>query len=58
MAGHTPRAELDAALRRLETGDRAVLVPEAHQRTLAAADHAAALVVGGEEQHLLALDPV
>ncbi|WP_199443450.1 hypothetical protein [Umezawaea beigongshangensis] len=53
-----PRAELDAALRRLESTGRSTLAPEANQRALTAADRAAALTVGGEANHLFALNPV
>jgi hypothetical protein len=53
-----PRAELDAALRGLESTGRGTLAPEANQRALTDADRAAALTVGGEANHLFALNPV
>ncbi len=49
------RADLDEALRELSLQDGVNIVPESNQRTLTAADHEAALRLGGQEKHLLAI---
>ncbi|MBL7256213.1 hypothetical protein [Paractinoplanes lichenicola] len=50
-----PRDELDEALRQLSDRGAVTIVPESNQRTLTAADHEAALRLGGQENHLLAV---
>ncbi|WP_250036070.1 hypothetical protein [Paractinoplanes maris] len=50
------RDDLDEALRELSRRDGVTLVPESNQKTLTAADHEAALHVGGQEKHLLAIE--
>ncbi|MCY1141843.1 hypothetical protein OWR29_27925 [Actinoplanes sp. Pm04-4] len=50
-----PRAELDEALGELSDSGRANIVPESNQQTLTAADRDAALRLGGQENHLLAI---
>ncbi|MGK5684906.1 hypothetical protein [Actinoplanes sp. URMC 104] len=50
-----PRARLDDALLRLSDSGEATFVPESNQKALTAADHEAALRLGGQENHLLAI---
>jgi hypothetical protein len=53
--GDLPRADVDEALRALSRADDVNLVPENNQKTLTDADRAAALHVGGQDKHLLAI---
>jgi hypothetical protein len=50
-----PAREVDQVLKDLD-GQGAVLIPEANQKTLRPEDRAAALNIGGEEQHLIAFE--
>lgn len=50
-----PREQLDEALRQLSDRGVVTIVPESNQKTLTAADHEAALRLGGQENHLLAV---
>ncbi|GID31126.1 hypothetical protein [Paractinoplanes brasiliensis] len=50
-----PREQLDEALRQLSDSGAVTIVPESNQRTLTAADHEAALRLGGQDNHLLAV---
>lgn len=50
-----PRAEVDAALRRLSQAPDVNLVPENNQKSLTSADRAAAMHLGGQDKHLLAM---
>lgn len=50
-----PRTELDAALLRLVLEPEVRLNPEFNQKTLTAADRAAALRTGGEDVHLMSI---
>jgi hypothetical protein len=52
-----PRAELDAALVRLYQAPGVSLIPEENQKTLTAADRAAAVEIGTQHQHLIAIEP-
>ncbi|WP_326553321.1 hypothetical protein [Micromonospora sp. NBC_01813] len=49
------RAEVDAALLRMVGQPGVSVVPESNQKALTAADRAAAVRVGGQEKHLLAI---
>jgi hypothetical protein len=53
----TPRAEVDAALHTLFRAAGVSLIPEENQKVLTAADRAAAVVIGDENKHLLAIEP-
>jgi hypothetical protein len=53
--GDVPKADVDEALRRLSRAADVNLVPENNQKTLTDADRAAALHLGGQEKHLLAI---
>jgi hypothetical protein len=50
-----PTAEVDDALRRLNREPDVNIVPESNQKMLTAADVEAALHVGGQDKHLLAI---
>jgi hypothetical protein len=50
-----PRVDLDAALRQLSRADDASIAPEENQKTLTAADHAAAIRLGHQDKHLLSI---
>ncbi|WP_019630420.1 hypothetical protein [Actinomadura atramentaria] len=56
LLGDAPRAEVDDVLRRMERLPDVNLAPEANQRTLTAADRAAAVRVGGTDKHLLSIE--
>lgn len=53
----TPRAEVDAALRTLFRTPGVSLIPEENQKVLTAADRDAAVVIGDENKHLIAIEP-
>ncbi|MEV0996899.1 hypothetical protein [Nonomuraea sp. NPDC050202] len=55
LLGDMPRAEQDQALRELERLPYANLVPESNQKTLTADDRAAAVTLGGQDKHLIAV---
>lgn len=51
-----PRDALDAALARLRRAPDVSLIPEENQKTLTADDHAAAVVVGNQRNHLIEIE--
>jgi hypothetical protein len=51
-----PTAEVDDALRRLEREPDVHIAPETDQRRLTPADRAAAVRIGGDDNHLLKMD--
>ena len=51
-----PRPELDAVLVRLYQAPGVSLIPEENQKTLTPADHAAAVEIGLQENHLIAIE--
>lgn len=51
-----PKATLDDALVRLRRAPDVSLIPEENQKTLTAEDHAAAVVVGNQQNHLLEIE--
>jgi hypothetical protein len=53
----TPRAEVDAALHALFRTPGVSLIPEENQKVLTAADRDAAVVIGDENKHLIAIEP-
>jgi hypothetical protein len=53
--GDVPKADVDEALRRLSRATDVNLVPENNQKSLTDADRAAAIHVGGQDKHLLAI---
>ena len=50
-----PRTDLDIALAQLYRTQRVNLVPESNQRRLSSSDRQAALRIGGEDKHLIAI---
>jgi hypothetical protein len=54
----TTKAEVDAGLRHLERSPRVTIAPEENQKALTSADRAAALTIGGQSNHLLAIEDV
>jgi hypothetical protein len=50
------RADLDAALGRLNRASDVIIAPDSDQRRLNAEDRAAALRIGGEDKHLLMIE--
>ncbi len=53
----TPRDEVDAALHKLFRAADVSLIPEENQKVLTAADRDAAVVIGDENKHLIAIEP-
>jgi hypothetical protein len=53
--GDVPKTDVDEALRRLSRVSGVDLVPENNQKTLSEADRAAAVYLGGQDNHLLAI---
>jgi hypothetical protein len=53
--GDVPRSDVDDVLRRMDGAPDVTIAPEANQRVLTAADHDAAVHVGGEANHLLSI---
>jgi hypothetical protein len=53
--GDVPRAAVDEALRKLSREPGVNIVPESNQKILTDEDTAAALHLGGQEKHLLAI---
>lgn len=51
--GDVPRAEVDATLIRMDATPAVTIMPEANRKTLTAEDHAAAVIIGGEPNHLI-----
>ncbi|HEV7976487.1 hypothetical protein [Amycolatopsis sp.] len=54
LAG-APKTEVDDVLRRMDGTPEVTLIPEANQRTLTAEDRAAAVSIGGEDNHLISI---
>lgn len=53
----TSRADLDAALHTLYRTPGVSLIPEDNQKVLTAADRDAAIVIGDQNKHLIAIEP-
>lgn len=51
-----PAAEVDAVLKELSRAGKVHLVPEDNRKALTAADHEAAIRIGGEDNHLLSIE--
>ncbi|MEV7098251.1 hypothetical protein AB0M80_35965 [Amycolatopsis sp. NPDC051045] len=54
--GGAPAAEVDAVLKELSRTGQVHLVPEDNRKALTAADHEAAIRIGGEDNHLLSIE--
>ena len=53
--GDAVRADLDTALRRLEQAADVNIVPESNQKTLSKEDRQAAVIIGDQPKHFLAI---
>jgi hypothetical protein len=51
-----PAAEVDAVLKKLSSAGKVHLVPEENRKALTAADHDAAIRIGGEDNHLISIE--
>ena len=51
-----PRADVDAALHTLHRTDGVSLIREENQKALTSADHDAAVTIGGQDKHLIAIE--
>ncbi|WP_406630460.1 hypothetical protein [Amycolatopsis sp. WGS_07] len=56
LLGDAADAEVDAVLKQLSRTGQAKLVPESNRKVLTAADRAAAVRIGGEENHMLSIE--
>lgn len=56
MLGDAPTKDVDKVLKELSKAKQVQLVPESNRRALTAADHAAAIRIGGEDNHLLLIE--
>lgn len=53
--GSVSRAELDAALRQLEREPDTNIVPQSNRKALTQAQHDAAVLIGGQDKHFIAI---
>jgi hypothetical protein len=56
LLGDVDRADVDAALRAMYTASGIDIAPEPNRKALTPDDHAAAIHIGGEDRHLLAIE--
>lgn len=56
LLGGIPPEEINAALKDMSRAGQISLVPDSDRKNLTEADHAAAVKVGGEDNHLIAID--
>jgi len=56
LLGDASAAHVNAVLKELSRTKQAHLVPESNRKTLTAADHDAAIRIGGEDNHLLSIE--
>lgn len=56
MLGSVPTAAVNAVLKEMSRTGQAHLVPESNRKVLNAADHEAAIRIGGEENHLISIE--
>ncbi|MEU3768429.1 hypothetical protein AB0E55_25525 [Amycolatopsis keratiniphila] len=56
MLGEASTVDVDAVLKELSRSGQAHLVPESNRKALTAADHAAAIRIGGEDNHLISIE--
>lgn len=52
-----PRADVDAALDLMYRGQQINLIPQSNRRELTGTDQIAALRIGGEDKHLISIEP-
>ncbi|MFE5566242.1 hypothetical protein ACFQ68_14750 [Amycolatopsis japonica] len=56
MLGEASSMDVDAVLKELSRSGQIRLIPESNRKTLTAAAHAAAVRIGGEDNHLLSIE--
>ncbi|MFK0248397.1 hypothetical protein ACIQUM_27200 [Amycolatopsis azurea] len=56
MLGEASAVDVDAVLKELSRSGQAHLVPESNRKALTDADHAAAIRIGGEDNHLISIE--
>ncbi|AUI58180.1 hypothetical protein [Amycolatopsis sp. BJA-103] len=56
LLGEASTVDVDAVLKELSRSGQAHLVPESNRKALTAADHAAAIRIGGEDNHLISIE--
>jgi hypothetical protein len=56
LLGGAATKDVDAVLRELSRTGRVSLVPESNRKALTAADHEAAIRIGGEDNHLISIE--
>lgn len=56
LLGDAPTDKVDAVLKELSRTGQVHLVPESNRKALTAADHAAAVRIGGEDNHLISIE--
>ncbi|MEU9690380.1 hypothetical protein [Amycolatopsis japonica] len=56
MLGEASTVDVDAVLKELSRSGQAHLVPESNRKALTAADHEAAIRIGGEDNHLISIE--
>jgi hypothetical protein len=56
LLGDAPTEDVDTVLKDLSRAGRVHLVPESNRKALTAADHDAAIRIGGEDNHLLSIE--
>ncbi|WP_410659438.1 hypothetical protein [Amycolatopsis sp. lyj-112] len=56
MLGEASTVDVDAVLKELSRSGQVHLVPESNRKALTSADHAAAIRIGGEDNHLLSIE--
>jgi hypothetical protein len=58
LLGAAAPADVDAVLRRMDRGQGVSIMPEENQKTLTSRDRAAAVTIGGQDNHLLVIEDV
>ncbi|WP_322770659.1 hypothetical protein [Frankia sp. Cr1] len=58
LLGDAEHDDVDTVLRRMDRSPRVNLIPEENQKTLTSEDRAAAVKIGGQDNHLLAIEDV
>ena len=53
LSHRIPRADLDAALRRIEQHPNANIVPESNQKALSDRERAGSIRIGGQDKHFI-----
>ncbi len=56
LLGDAPKKDVDTGLKELSRARKVNLVPESNRKVLTAADHDAAIRIGGEDNHLISIE--